>query len=287
MKALLASLLIFLSITSINAQDEVYFVSVSTSFLRSGPGNNYNVVAELSKGMQVLLISEDFGQYWTVQYKNMNGFIDRDDILALPKQFVVEETVVVKEVSAPSGGGGEVEYEVADSGGGNSNSNNNSQYQDWDTTEYETGETPECLNIVPEFDYSLDNYLKINNVGSNTEAVVKLIKIDNPNGEELTYRIAYIQNGDNHYLRNVPAGKYYLKIAYGTDWRETTEGGNCYGKFIQNPQYEKGGDIVDFTPIKTTSGMDVPSYELSLDVDNSGNNNSLETSPVSEREFND
>ena len=282
MKAILASLLVFLSLSTINAQNgELYFVSVPTSFLRSGPGTNYNVVAELSKGMQVLLISEDFGDFWTVQYKNMNGFIKRDDILALPKQFVVEEKTVIKEVEKEV----EVEYETASSGG-SSSGNNNSKYQDWDTTEYETGETPECLNIVPEFDYSLDNYLKINNVGSNTEAVVKLIKIDNPNGEELTYRIAYIQNGDNHYLRNVPAGKYYLKIAYGTDWRETTENGNCFGRFIQNPQYEKGGDIVDFTPVKTVNGLDVPSYELSLDVSHNGNSNSLETEPVSEEEFN-
>ena len=293
MKALLASLFIFLSLSSLKAQNgELYFVSVETSFLRSGPGTNYNVVAELSKGMQVLLISEDFGDFWTVQYKNLNGFIQRDDILALPSQ-VVEKTVVteveveveVERERQPSsyGGGPEVEYETANSG---SNRANSEKYRDWDTTEYETGETPECLNIVPEFDYSLDNYLKVNNVGSNTEAVVKLIKIDNPNGEELTYRSAYIQNGDNHYMRNVPAGKYYLKIAYGTDWRETTENGNCLGRFIQNPQYEKGGDIVDFTPIKTVNGMDLPSYELSLDVSNSGNNNSLETEPVSEKEFN-
>ena len=94
MKALLASLFIFLSLSSIQAQNgELYFVSVETSFLRSGPGTNYNVVAELNKGMQVLLISEDFGDFWTVQYKNMNGFIKRDDILALPKT-VVETTVI-------------------------------------------------------------------------------------------------------------------------------------------------------------------------------------------------
>ena len=215
----------------------------------------------------------------------MNGFIKRDDILALPST-VVEKTVI-KEVEVPRQSQ-EVEYEVASgSGYGSSRSNANAEkYRDWDTTEYETGETPECLNIVPEFDYALDNYLKVNNVGSNTEAVVKLIKIDNPNGEELTYRSAYIQNGDNHYMRNVPAGKYYLKIAYGTDWRETTENGNCLGRFIQNPQYEKGGDIVDFTPIKTINGLDLPSYELSLDVSNNGNSNSLETEPVSEKEFN-
>jgi len=287
MKTFLASLFMILSLGVVKAQNDLYFVAVETSFLRSGPGTNYNVVAELSKGMQVLLISEDFGDFWTVQYKTMNGFIKRDDILAVPKT-IVQETVVkevVKEVevqrpSAPA----EVEYEVVsnNSGGGNYD-----QYKDWDTTEYETGETPECLNIVPEFDYSLDNYLKIKNVGSNSEAVVKLIKIDNPNGEELTYRIAYIQNGDNHYMRNVPSGKYYLKIAYGTDWRETTENGNCYGKFIRNPQYERGDQIVDFTPSRTSNGMDVPSYELTLDVDNSGNSNSLETEDISEKDFND
>ena len=287
MKAIVASLFIFLGLSTLSAQEkELYFVSVETSFLRSGPGTNYNVVAELTKGMQVLLISEDFGEFWTVQYKTLNGFINRDDILALPKQFIVEEKTVIKEVKKEV----EVEYEVVNSGSNRNNYNGNNavaeKYKDWDTTEYETGETPECLSIVPEFDYSLDNYLKVNSVGSNTEAVVKLIKIDNPNGEELTYRIAYIQNGDNHYLRNVPAGKYYLKIAYGSDWRETTEGGNCYGRFVQNAQYEKGGDIVDFTPVKTTNGIDVPSYELALDVSHSGNNNSLETDDISEQEFN-
>ena len=189
MKTFLASLFIILSLNTIKAQNDLYFVAVETSFLRSGPGTNYNVVAELSKGMQVLLISEDFGDFWTVQYKTMNGFIKRDDILALPKQVIVEEKTVVKEVEkeVPV----EVEYETVSSGN-SSGGGSYDQYKDWDTTEYETGETPECLNIVPEFDYNLDNFLLVKNVGSNSEAVVKLIKIDNPNGEELTYRIAYI-----------------------------------------------------------------------------------------------
>ncbi|WP_010522046.1 SH3 domain-containing protein [Aquimarina agarivorans] len=269
MKKFLASIFIFLSITLVNAQEELYFVSVESSSLRSGPGTNYNVVAELGKGMQVLLISEDFGDWWTVQYKTMNGFIRRSDILAVPAGIVIQPN----EEDENDGD----YYEEEDK--------SSNKYDDWESTEYETGETPECLNIVPEFDYSLDNYLKINNVGSNTEAVVKLIKIDNTNGEELTYRIAYIQDGDVHQMKNIPAGKYYLKIAYGKDWREFTENGNCFGRFVENPQYEKGDDIVDFTPVKTSKGTDVPSYELSLDVSNSSSN-SLETEDISEKDFN-
>ena len=270
MKTILASFLVFLSFSFAQAQDELYFVSVETSFIRSGPGTNYNVVAELTKGNQVTLISEDFGDWWTVEYKSLNGFIRSSDILALPTGLIVQQQDEEEE--------DEDDYQ---------NNSGGSEYDDWESTEYVTGETPECLNIVPEFDYSLDNFLKITNVGSNTEAVVKLIRIDNANGEELTYRIAYIQDGDVHQMKNIPAGKYYLKIAYGKDWRETTDNGNCYGKFVQNPQYEKGQDIVDFTPIKTSQGVDVPSYELSLDVSNTGSNNSLETKDISEQNFND
>ena len=263
MKTFILSILSFFTFAVVSAQDELYFVSVETSFIRSGPGTNYNVVAELTKGNQVTLISEDFGDWWTVEYKSLNGFIRSSDILALPTGIIVQPN------------------EDEDDEG-----NYDDEYDDWETKKYETGTQPECLSSIPEFDYSLDNFLKIKNVGSNTEAVVKLIKIDNANGEELTYRIAYIQDGDIFEMKNIPAGKYYLKIAYGKDWRETTQGGTCYGKFIQNPQYEKGDDIVDFTPIKTSAGLDVPSYELSLDVSNTGSNNSLSTDDISEEDFN-
>ncbi len=268
MKTILTSILVFLSLTQLIAQEELYFVSVPTTFMRSGPKSNFNVIAELNKGDQVQLMDDSYGDWWAVQVGVTNGFMKSSDLIAITGSVVVKEKVVEKIVEVSAGG---------------SDSN---QYEDWDETEYETGETPQCLNIVPEFDYKMDNHLKIKNEGSETEAVVKLIKIDNPDGDEVTYRIAFIKAGDNHDMKNVPAGKYYLKIAYGQEWKETSLGGRCTGKFTKNAQYEKGEDIVDFTPIRTSAGTELPSYELSLDVNHNGSNG-LDTDDISEDEFND
>lgn len=272
MKTILTSIVVFLSLslTQLTAQEELYFVSVPTTFMRSGPKSNFNVIAELNKGDQVQLMDDSYGEWWAVQVGVTNGFMKSSDLIAITGSVVVKERVVEKivEVEVPS------------------DASSSDQYEDWDETEYETGETPQCLNIVPEFDYKMDNHLKIKNEGSETEAVVKLIKIDNPNGGEITYRIAFIKAGDNHDMKNVPAGKYYLKIAYGQEWKETNLSGRCTGKFTINPQYEKGEDIVDFSPIRTSEGTELPSYELSLDVNHNGSNG-LDTDDISEDEFND
>lgn len=268
MKTILASIVVFLSLslTQLVAQEELYFVSVPTSFIRSGPKAIFSVIQELNKGDQVQLIDDSYGDWWAVQFGNTNGFMKNSDLIAIaaPVQKVVEvEKVVYKDRQVAS-----------------------DEYEDWDETEYETGETPQCLNIVPEFDYKMDNHLIIKNEGSETEAVVKLIKIDTPNSEEVTYRIAFIKAGDNHDMKNIPKGKYYLKIAYGQEWKETNLQGRCTGKFTKNPQYEKGGDIVDFTPIRSSEGIELPSYELSLDVEHNGGNG-LSTDDISEDQFND
>lgn len=274
MKTILTSVLVFLSVcfSQIVAQDELYFVSSPTSFIRSGPKPIFSVIQELTKGDQVQLIDDSYGEWWAVQYGNTNGFMNSNDLIAIAAPVAapkVVERVVYRDR--------EVYVD---------NSSSSDEYEDWDETEYETGETPQCLNIVPEFDYKMDNHLIIKNEGSQSEAVVKLIKIDNPNGEEVTYRIAFIKAGDNHDMRNIPKGKYYLKIAYGQVWKETSINNRCTGKFTKNAQYERGDDIVDFTPIRTSKGLELPSYELSLDVNHSGGNG-LATDDISEDEFND
>ncbi len=275
MKTILASIVVFLSLslTQLVAQEELYFVSVPTSFIRSGPKPIFSVIQELNKGDQVQLIDDSYGEWWAVQYGNTNGFMNNSDLIAIAapvRQPEVVERVVYRDR--------EVYVD--------NNSAANDEYEDWDETEYETGETPQCLNIVPEFDYKMDNHLIIKNEGSESEAVVKLIKIDTPNGEEVTYRIAFIKAGDNHDMKNIPKGKYYLKIAYGQEWKETNLNNRCTGKFTKKPQYEKGDDIVDFSPVRTSEGIELPSYELSLDVDHNGGNG-LATDDISEDEFND
>ena len=135
----------------------------------------------------------------------------------------------------------------------------------WKATNYKTGDIPKYLEVDPKYDYNLDNFLNINNSNTTTDAVVKLIKI-HPNYEETTTRIAFLEANQTYKMKNIPAGKYYLKIAYGNEWKEYSNSDLSLGRFQINPQYEKGEDIIDFTPIKLSSGIDVPSYELTLSV---------------------
>ncbi len=90
-------------------------------------------------------------------------------------------------------------------------------------------------------------------------------------------RYVFINSGSNYKIRNIPEGKYYLKIAYGKEWFSKVENEHCIGKFLRNPLYEKGDDIMDFDLQKASYGYNVSSYQLKLDVI---------SSPTSEEEFN-
>jgi len=267
MKIALASIVVFLSLslTQLVAQEELYFVSVPTSYIRSGPKEIFSKIHELNKGDQIQLIDDSYGEWWAIQFGTTNGFMKSSDLIAIsapPVKIVYQE----KEESN--------NLVVED------------EYEQWDETNYETGDAPLCLNTIPEYDHKLDNHLLIKNEGSKTEAVVKLIRVDTSDRIETTYRVAFIKAGDNFNMINIPKGKYFLKIAYGQEWKSTSVDNECVSRFTKNAQYEKGGDIIDFTPIQTSRGVELPSYELSLDVEHNVGNG-LSTKDISEDEFND
>jgi len=163
----------------------------------------------------------------------------------------------------------------------------------WDKTNYKSGETPECENVDPQYDYKIDNYLRIN-VGSGTDVVVKLMKIGF-NGDECI-RIVYVRSNDNYEIINIPQGKYYLKIAYGKDYRQKIINTKCFVKFLNNAEYEKGAEILDFNLVKQPNkkigdneyeSWDIPSFVLSLDViESKGITKSFKSNLISEEEFN-
>jgi hypothetical protein len=135
----------------------------------------------------------------------------------------------------------------------------------WDKKKYESGQTPDCENINPQFDYKIDNSLRVI-VGSNTDVVIKLMKEQHENSD-ICVRIIFIRSGDTYYLKNVPEGKYYLKIAYGKDWRQKIVDNQCYGKFMRNAQYEISSSELDFNIIHKPNGhISIPYFELSLDM---------------------
>jgi hypothetical protein len=165
------------------------------------------------------------------------------------------------------------------------------EYKDWNKINLTTGTRPDCYNFTPRYDYSLDNRLEII-VGSNTDVVIKLI--NQKTGKCIRY--VYIRNNSTFNIANIPEGKYYLKIAYGSVWRQKVENGKCLGKFVQNSIYKKGDEILDFNKIYKGVTVDgdnkytnyqIPSFSLSLDViKNAFDANNFETDAISEDEFN-
>lgn len=251
MKNTIASLILFLIITSVSAQNtEHYLVASKTLNMRSGAGTQHAVVATLAQEDAVTLIKKQDNGWWLVDFNENTGYVS--------SQFLKKDP-----------------------------------YGDWEKKNYQSGVTPDCENVVPQFDHSIDNYLRIN-VGSNTDVVVKLMKKDGI--EEECIRIVYVRSGEIYDIKNVPEGKYYLKIAYGRDLRQKIVDDQCIVKFIIHPNYKKGDKILDFNKIKqpdTTVGgsryenWSIPSFEVSLDIQViPGTKASFTSNSISEAEFN-
>jgi hypothetical protein len=154
----------------------------------------------------------------------------------------------------------------------------------WNKKQYQSGETPECENVDPQYDYKLDNYLKVN-VSSNTDVVIKLMKKQYEG--DICIRIVFIRSNETFYLKNIPEGNYYLKLAYGSDWRQKIVDQQCYGKFIKNAQYVIGQKSLDYNVIHKYDRDQVPSFELSLDVIvTRGTKPTFKSNDISEAEFN-
>ncbi len=152
----------------------------------------------------------------------------------------------------------------------------------WERTSYSTGATPACENVTPKFDYGMDNYLRVV-VGNNTDVVVKLMK---KAYNDECIRIVYVRAGDTYEIRNIAEGRYYLKIAYGKDYRQKIEGSQCQVRFVRSPMYEKGDEILDFNRKYVQGGYQEPCFELSLNVINTYGGTDFNSNTISEAEFN-
>lgn len=154
----------------------------------------------------------------------------------------------------------------------------------WNKKQYESGQTPECENVIPQYDNNIDNYLKVN-VGAHTDVVIKLMK--QKEDGDICIRIVFIRSKETYYVKKIPEGNYYLKIAYGSDWRQKIIDEQCYGKFMKNALYEIGVERLDYNIIHKTNGMEIPSFELSLDIIVTKNKeDEFKSNEITESEFN-
>jgi uncharacterized protein YgiM (DUF1202 family) len=164
------------------------------------------------------------------------------------------------------------------------------QFKNWKKQEANTGDNPECENISPQYDKDLDNKLIVH-VGYNYDVVVKVMTFSNE-----CIRIAYIKSGDTYSITHIPEGNYYLKLAYGKDYRKSIEDGQCKVRFLRDATYKKSGENLDFYKVRKEDSVEgensyknweVPSYELSLNIEYvKGGFSNFNSNKISEGEFN-
>jgi len=150
----------------------------------------------------------------------------------------------------------------------------------WEQSEIANGLMPSCYNFTPKR-AKIDNSLNVR-VGGGTDVVIKLMN----EATDKCIRYVFINSGTSYQISGIPQGRYYLKIAYGKNWFSKKENGKCIGKFIQNPMYEKGEDVMDFNFVHQSNGYQIPSYELHLDVISTSAVNSFNSTGISEESFN-
>jgi len=163
------------------------------------------------------------------------------------------------------------------------------EYKDWEKQNASTGDKPDCENIMPQYSTDLDNKLLIN-VGKNSDVIVKLM-----NQSNTCIRIAYIKASESFAMINIPEGVYYLKIAYGKDFRKDSRGGKCIVKFLVNPVYKQGSDKLDFYKVKKPNvfidgdeyeNWELPSYELSISIEYGKGGSTFRSNKITEEDFN-
>jgi hypothetical protein len=156
-----------------------------------------------------------------------------------------------------------------------------SQDDDWEEVSYNTGEKPACISSSEKFDYKMENFLKIL-IGRNTNVIVK---VHNTVNDECI-RCVFINAGETFEIKNIPAGIYYLKIAFGNFWMQKKSADQkCEGKFQQEVYYKKGDKLLDFNTVRTENGIKIPNFELKLEIFKKNKKNEYKSSQITEEEF--
>ncbi len=145
----------------------------------------------------------------------------------------------------------------------------------------ENGELSGCNGTANKYNRSLNNRLVIT-VGSNASIALKMINYST----EMCVRYVFINKNTTYTIKNIPEGRYYLKIAYGEDWSIMEGQLNCTGRFSRNTIFEKGKEILDYNLVHTRDGFQVPSFSLKLDVIMTEDRmNSFSTDKINEKDF--
>lgn len=119
------------------------------------------------------------------------------------------------------------------------------------------------------------------NVGGNTDIMLKVIDFE----DNSCIAFVYVNSNSTYSIEDIPQGKYYLKIAYGSNFIINPEDGICYGRFSENSSYQIGLDTLDYNLIRSSDELLFPIFELSLDVISTNPINSFNSTNILEEEF--
>jgi len=126
--------------------------------------------------------------------------------------------------------------------------------------QFRTGQVNGCSSCPDCQDESMQNFLLINCAPS-TCAVIRLIDLETGR----CCRVAQVMAGDSLRLTNIPAGKYFARIAYGREWQYEDKG-SCKGYFSQSAVYKESKRVFDFRPEERKKYVKYPSFALSLSL---------------------
>ncbi|GGX22187.1 M56 family metallopeptidase [Aquimarina muelleri] len=121
---------------------------------------------------------------------------------------------------------------------------------------------PECPNQNAEYNNELDNYLKITS-SKNSESIIHVTSIKSSK----SIRTIHLGKNQIYLIKNIPEGKYQLHITYGKNYSEKTINGECIAYFKIENKKTINKNILDFNTLKTDRGLNVPSYNLDLSID--------------------
>lgn len=118
-----------------------------------------------------------------------------------------------------------------------------------------------CLKQNAVYDTALDNYIQLE-IADNTEIIADLISIE----DLKSVRTIHLKENTKSFIRNIPEGKYQLKIQYGERYEEVTVNGTCSARFKNQMKSEIAKGILDFTITKSEGNRNVPSYSMTIDI---------------------
>lgn len=146
----------------------------------------------------------------------------------------------------------------------------------WSSNIPEGGELGEEYGVKSVFGIQ-DNYFDIK-IGEGFSVAVKIVDASS----DKCIRYIFVPEGATITVGQIPQGRYYLKLAYGKDWMEYSDGVSVKGKFSRSPFYERSVTIYDFGKKNSQSFVN---YSLELNVIDGDIENNFETVAISEEDF--